>query len=179
MVISFSNIELNTSAEICGESGWSNLVNSLITRFFVDKDIVLQFLRYSDNSLFNFIKSETTVLNSKFEKCSVTDFTVWLSVLSNPSSLSVLVSFRLFSCKRLSQYLFKNLFVPSIPPSFHSTPTLGGAINKIYNLNASAPWVWKYDSGSTIFPFDLDILVPPKLIIPCENRFVNGSLKFK
>ena len=58
-----------------------------------------------------------------------------------------------------------------MPPSFHSTPSLGGAINKIYNLKASAPCVAKYDSGSTVLPFDFDILEPPKFIMPCENKF--------
>ena len=52
---------------------WSNLVNELITKFLVDDDTVLQFLRYSVISLFNFIKSETTALNSN-RKWSVIDF---------------------------------------------------------------------------------------------------------
>ena len=65
--------------------------------------------------------------------------------------------------------------VPSIPPSFHSTPSLGGAINKIYNLRASAPCVAKYSSGSTILPLDFDIFAPPKFIMPWENKLWKGS----
>src|SRR3989338_5617605 len=75
----------------------------------------------------------------------------------------------------MRQRRFKNLKAPSIPRSSHSNSVSGGAANRINNLNVSAPYLLMMESGSTIFPRDLDITSASFKTMPCVSRLLNGS----
>ncbi|OPZ62042.1 MAG: hypothetical protein BWY85_02213 [Firmicutes bacterium ADurb.Bin506] len=64
---------------------------------------------------------------------------------------------------------------PSTPSSLHSRSLSGGDANSVNSLAVSAPNLSTISSGSTVFPFDLDIFDPPSSTIPCVSRRVKGS----
>ena len=48
-------------------------------------------------------------------------------------------------------------------------------MNKMNNLAVSAPYLAIISSGSTVFPFDLDIFAPSLSTMPCVSKLANGS----
>ena len=69
----------------------------------------------------------------------------------------------------------RNLAHPSIPKSSQSTSSCGGLTWRWARRRASAPWSSRISSGATRLPLDLDILVPPRRIIPWVKSRWNGS----
>ena len=64
---------------------------------------------------------------------------------------------------------------PSTPTPSQSTSSPGGPTNRWARRRASAPSVSKISSGATRLPFDFDIFVPPRRIMPWVNSRANGS----
>ena len=65
--------------------------------------------------------------------------------------------------------------MPSMPTPSQSTSSCGGPTKRWARRSASAPSASRISSGATRLPFDLDILSPPRRIIPWVNSRVNGS----
>ena len=69
----------------------------------------------------------------------------------------------------------RNRTLPSSPVSVHSISFSGGATKRTYSRSASTPYFRIMSSGSTTFPFDLDITWPFFSTIPCVSSRANGS----
>src|SRR5210317_1434196 len=73
LVISELKFLKNNSDDICGANGLTSIQVVWIVFFLISSVISLLFFTNVDNSLFNFIKSETAVLNSNFSRWLVID----------------------------------------------------------------------------------------------------------